>query len=300
MRRWLAMLVVLGCGAWAGCLSDRADRSTVRSDGPPLAGLVGEDVVYLDVAVIERPLGDPFFNEELWTEADEQALRADGGEQAISLERKTELEKNGFRVGQVGGLLPPTKLQDLLLSRRSCEAHRIQLHAGHETTIAVGPLRPRCSCRLSHDGEAVDAEFEQAQCRFEVVPSLTGDGRIQLRFTPHVTHGERKAAFVSQCEAGVLHWGRQDQQPEEVYNWLSWSVTVAPNEYVVIGTKQEQGKSLGEGFFVSDEEELAVQRLLVLRTAHVPTPSAPADEKLRRSPPLALRASMTAVRGRGE
>jgi hypothetical protein len=300
MRRWLAMLVVLGCGALVGCLSDRADHSTARSDAPPLAGLVGDDVVYLDVAVIARPLGDPFFNEELWTEADEQALHADGGEQAISLERKTELEKNGFRVGQVGGLLPPTKLQDLLLSKRSCEAHRIQLHAGHETTIAVGPLRPRCRCRLSHDGEAVDAEFEQAQCRFEVVPSLTGDGRIQLRFTPQITHGERKTAFISQCEAGVLHWGREEQQPEEVYNWLSWSVTVAPNEYVVIGTKQEQGETLGERFFVSDEEESAVQRLLVLRTAHVPTPSAPADEKLRRSPPLALRASMTAVRGRGE
>ena len=118
--------------------------------------------------------------------------------------------------------------------------------------------------------------------------------------TPSTTHGERKTAFISQCEAGVLHWGREEQQPEEVYNWLSWSVTVAPNEYVVIGTKQEQGETLGERFFVSDEEESAVQRLLVLRTAHVPTPSAPADEKLRRSPPLALRASMTAVRGRGE
>jgi hypothetical protein len=146
----------------------------------------------------------------------------------------------------------------------------------------------------------VDEEFEKAQCLLEVVPSLTGDGRIQLRFTPHITHGERKTAFISQCEAGVLHWGRQEQQPEEVYNWLSWSVAVTPNEYVVVGTKQEQGETLGERFFMSDEEESAVQRLLVVRTAHVPTPSGPADVKLLRSPPLALRASMTAVRGRGE
>jgi hypothetical protein len=300
MRRWLAVLVVLGSGTLVGCFSDHAERSTVQPNAPPFAGLVGEDVVFMDVATIERPAGDVFLNQELWTEADEQALRADGGEQSVSLERKMELEQNGFRVGQVGGLLPPTKLQDLLLSKRFCEAHRIQLHAGNETTIPLGPVWPRCRCRLSHDGEAAAVDFEKAQCLLEVLPSLTDDGRIRLRFTPHVKHGERKTAFISQCEAGVLRWGRQEQQPEEVYTWLSWTITVAPNEYVVIGTHQEQGETLGEQFFVSEADESAVQRLLVIRTAHMPSPSGPADENLRRSPPLALRASMTAARGRGE
>ena len=49
-----------------------------------LAGLVGDDVIFLDVAVIEQPLGDAFVNHDLWAEADEQIIRADGGEQAIS------------------------------------------------------------------------------------------------------------------------------------------------------------------------------------------------------------------------
>ncbi len=104
--------------------------------------------MFLDVAIIERPLGDSFLNQELWSEADEQAIRADVGEQAVSLERKTALEKNGFRVGQVGGLMPPAKLLSLLLSPRSCQPHRVQLHAGNATTIPLGPVWPHCRCQL--------------------------------------------------------------------------------------------------------------------------------------------------------
>ncbi len=85
-----------------------------------------------------------------------------------------------------------------------------------------------------------------------------------------------------------------------MYSWLSWTVTVAPNEYVVIGTRLDRGETLGEQFFFSGEETPPVQRLLVLRTAHVPTPSGPGDETPSRSPPLALCASMTAARGYGE
>src|SRR5579871_943260 len=111
MGRGWAVLIGVMCGMLAGCLPHR-ERTTVRSHGPPLAGVVGEDVVYLDFAVLEKPLGDSFFNRELWSDTDEEALRADG-DPIVSLERKTALQKNGFRIGQISGVLP-TKLQDML------------------------------------------------------------------------------------------------------------------------------------------------------------------------------------------
>jgi hypothetical protein len=301
MCRWLAVLIALGGGALVGCASDRSERSTARLHAPAFTGPVGEDVVFIDVATIERTPGDPFLNQELWSEADEQTVRADGDEQGDSLERKTALEKNGFRVGQVGGgLLPPSKLQDLLLSKRSCQAHRIQLHAGNETTIPLGPPWPRCVCALAQDGQTVAVDLPKAQCLLVVVPSLADDGRIRLRFTPHLKHGEVQTTFAPLRDAdGVLRWDRQDRQAEEAYPWLSWTVTVAPNEYVVIGTNLDNGDTLGEQFFLSGDDR-PLQRLLVLRTARMPAPSGPADEKLSRSPPLALRASWTSERGRGE
>jgi hypothetical protein len=302
MRRCCAVVVVVGLGMLAGCFSAPAERSTARLHAPAFTGLVGDDVVFLDVAVIERLLGDGFVNYELWREADEQTVRGDDDEPSVSLERKTVLEKNGFRIGQIGGLLPPAKLQDLLLSRRNCEAHRVQLHAGHETTIPLGPLWPHCCYQLAHDGqEATAVDLQKAQCLLEVTPSLDEDGRIRLRFTPRIKHGELKTAFTPLRDAaGVLRWGKREQQPEEVYSWLSWTVTAAANEYVVIGANRDKGETLGEQFFLSGEEQPAVQRLLVLRTAHVPTSGEPTAETLGRSPPLALRASLTAARGSGE
>jgi hypothetical protein len=131
-----------------------------------------------------------------------------------------------------------------------------------------------------------------AQCQLVVTPSLAEDDRICLRFTPRIKHGEVKTAYTPLRDpAGMLQWGRQEQQPEEVYPWLSWTLTVAANEYVIVGAILDSGELLGERFFLSGGEQGSVQRLLVLRAAHVPTEPPVVDEKMRRSPPLALRAS---------
>ena len=293
MLRWLAVLIALGCGALGGCLSNNKERTAARSYGSPMTGVVGEDVVYLDVFILERPQGDVFFNRELWIEADEETIRADG-EQAIGLERKTALEMNGFRIGQLGGSLPPTKLQDLLASRRSCQGNRIQLHAGHETKIALGPVWPRCRCRLSRDDQTATVDFAKGQCLLEVVPALADEGRIRLRFTPRIKHGEINSVYESVRDAdGSLHWGRREKQPEEAYPWLDWTLTVAPNEFVVVGALLDRGETLGEQFFLSGEENPGVQHLLVLRAAHVPTPADPTEATQDHSPPLAQRASLS-------
>lgn len=300
MGRCLAVLIALGCAALAGCLSGSKEHTIARSHGTPLAGVVGDDVIYLDVAVIERPLGDAFVNRELWNEADEEVIRVEG-EPVVSLERKTTLEKNGFRVGQVGGMLP-SKLQDLLMSQRSCQTRRIQLHAGHATILACGSPWPKCHCRLVHDDRTAPLELDKVQCELEVEPSLADEGRIRLRVTPRLKHGDLKSAFLPVRDAdGQLHWDRQEHQAEEVYPWLSWTLTLVSNEYVVLGALLDQGESLGEQFFLTrQEDQPIVQRLVVLRAAHVPTPAGPTDEKVDRCPPLALRASLIAARGSGE
>lgn len=297
MCRWLAVLIALGCGALGGCFSAHKERTTARSYGPPMVGVIGDDVVYLDVAVIERTLGDAFLNHDLWCEADEEVVHVEN-EPGVNLERKSALEKNGFRIGQVGGLLP-SKLQNLLTSERSCQTRRIQLHAGHETTLACGRLWPHCRYRLLHDDRPATVEVDEAQCELEVVPSLDDEGRIRLSFTPRIKHGEVKPAIVPVLDAdGQLRWDRQENQAEEVYSWLDWTLTLVPNEYVVLGALLGTGETLGEQFFLTREDDHPiVQRLLVLRATHVPTP---AHEDLGRCPPLALRASLITARGYGK
>ena len=111
MRRWLALLLALTAGCAAGCFAGHTTRAASLFEPlRPLLGPTGTDAVQLDVALIERPTGDRFLNEELWDLADEQG---------VAFEKKAALDDNGIRVGLIGGM-PPAGLQALLTSERSC------------------------------------------------------------------------------------------------------------------------------------------------------------------------------------
>ena len=130
-----------------------------------------------------------------------------------------------------------------------------------------------------------------------VVPSLTREGRVHLRFTTEIRHGQ--AAVVPQPAERAL-WVLQKQQPTESFSALGWEVTLAPNEYVVVGGRYDRPGTLGQLFFVRPEESPPRQRLLVIRTARpgagmMPDPFPTGEDKVSvgRSPPLALQAVLS-------
>lgn len=257
MAAGLGALLLVGL---AGCFTERPHQAALFDARPRFAGVTGDDVVHMDVAFIDRPVQDRYLNQDLWAEADEQNIEP---------EKKVVLRENGFRVGQFGGLSPPGELQDLLTSQRSCvDPRRISLHAGEHRSLLLGPLHKQLKTLLVRNGRQAPADFQDAQCVLDVAPELTSDGRTTLHFTPHIRHGQPNLGFAPQHDAsGALRWERQEQQPEEVYSWLSWEVTVAPNEYVIIGTHLEHLNNLGQRCFLLGEDGPSRQRLLVLRTS---------------------------------
>ncbi len=76
-------------------------------------------------------------------------------------------------------------------------------------------------------------------------------------------------------------------------------MTISPNEYVVVGTRLDRVDTLGQACFLPLPDQTRVQRLLVVRTSRS-LAETPPDFQLGRSPPLALRAGLTAVRGKGD
>src|SRR5438477_11120266 len=104
MRQCGASVLVLVCVWLGGCLSGDRDRaSDLMTNVPWTRTTLGPDGALLDFALVERPLGDTFLNEELWCSTDNQVA---------GLENKALLEDNGFCVGQVIGI-NPGKLQGL-------------------------------------------------------------------------------------------------------------------------------------------------------------------------------------------
>lgn len=294
MRQGSALLLGLFVCALAGCAGAAPTQSTswfnrfMRPAGPS-----GPDVVQMDVALIERPLGDSYLNRELWAVADEQV---------IAPEAQAMLEDNGFRIGQMGGITP-AGLQNLLTSEQSCiNPRRLMCHAGKPTRLVLGPALPLCSYHVLNLGAATEVNLEQAECTVEVVPTLAADGRTTLRFVPQVQHGA--ANLMPKPAADRSGWILTQDRPTERYPQIAWEVSLAPNEYVVVGGRFDRPGTLGNQSFVRTGEQPAMQRLLVIRTSRPgqaldePAPQIAAEEvPRRRAPSLASQAALTATRG---
>jgi hypothetical protein len=277
----------------AGCLTGAPQATPQRLSErmKPFQGASACDVVVMDVAFVEVPVGDHFVNQDLWTSADEQVIPA---------ERRGSIEDNGLRIGLVGAV-PPQGLLNLLMSPRSCpEPRRIQTHAGTETTVAIRPTLPHCGFRLFDESHPKGAAvvFEGADAGLIVTPTLLPNGHVSLQLLPEVEHGQ--TSLQPAPAADRSGWQLQQQRPSERYPYLGWEMTLAPGEYIVIGARYERPDTLGHRAFIRTEPA-PVQKLLVIRAAPLKAePMAGAiteDPSFQKAPPLACQAPFTGVRG---
>jgi hypothetical protein len=284
MRHSVAVVLAAAAGLLAGgCLGPGPEPSASRHEGPPLAGPVGDDVVRLDVYLVERPASDAAFAQDVWPLADE--------EQGLSPELKSLLEENGFRTGRVGGGLPD-ELRRLTESERSCaDPRRLTLHAGKPTAVVVGPPVAQHAFTLRQNGRPTGVTLDQAQCLLQATPRLADGGRVALRLTPQVRHGAPLPTPRPVQEAsGTLRWDLQVQQSCETYAGLSWELTVADDDYVLVGAAPNRPDTLGARAFLCADDAPRRQRLLVLRAARAPTAAAGDEAAPGRAPPLAAQA----------
>ncbi len=288
MSRWRHLLPGLLLALLLGCVTDRGARPGGFDPFRAGQASLGPDAVLMDVAVIERPLGDRYLNGALWDCADEHA---------VPLEQKTALEDNGFRVGHLIGATP-SKLQALLTSERHCVKRLRQiLPAGKALTLQVGRPVREARYRIGEEPEVV---LEEAQACLVTLPTLTRDGCTRLHFTPQFRHGETVPEYEAAPDLSgwVLSYGRRSQS----YPALAWEVSLAPNEYVLVGTALDNPQALGYQCFVQDDGQAVTQRLLVIRTGRRADldddpPADGAERPAGAAPPLALQATWTTARG---
>lgn len=295
MARWvglaLALAIVAGSGGCAGT-PDSERRTSFLHRFRPDQTFEGLDAVQLDVALLECPLGDAFINRELWKSTDEMI---------VDPERRIALEQNGLRVGQIVSMTPGA-LQDLLKNERaSVNPRRRLLPAGQTVTQYLGPPLSATHFTLHQDERRQDIDLDQARFGLEVTPHLADGGKTRLVFTPKVEHGEVTLPFHPDPQRST--WTLRVEKPARTFPELGWEITLAPNKLLVIGARPHIEDSLGHRALVSAEEGRPVQRLLVIRASHSRGPDAgqPTLEDIARSavsPPLAVQATMTAVRGR--
>jgi hypothetical protein len=176
------------------------------------------------------------------------------------------------------------------------------LAAGRVSTIHLGPSQRECQFQLAQHGQSRTVDLAQAQFSLAVVPGLTEDGNICLRFAPKVEFGDPIQTF--QPAPDRSGWVMEIRRPNQLYDGLSWEVPLTPNTFLVIGGALDKPDSLGHQAFVDRESMPPVQRLLVLRTGRVADAGidaeiapAPVGHSVHPSPiPLATQAVETSAR----
>jgi hypothetical protein len=213
------------------------------------------DAFEMKVALIERRLGDPYLDKEVWTIADEQV---------VEMEQKTVLEDNGFRVGQVVGMTP-AGLQSLLTSDRAYVNGRCYfLGQGKSATLALAAPTPHCCFQVIQHSEPAEVRLDDAGFTLVVEPHCAADGRIRLHCTPQAELGGAKVRdFRIAADGSGLEM--ETTRPCKTFPGLTWDITVVPNQYVLVGGLLTQPDRLGYQCFTQSSGVGAVQRLLVIR-----------------------------------
>jgi hypothetical protein len=292
MRPWATLGVGLLTWVLVGCVPSQVRTTSWFRGRQPFASPAAPNTVEMEVALLECPVGDRYINRDLWALADEQV---------VTPEQKAALEDNGFRVALVGGIVP-AELQTLLTSERNnVNPRRRLVLVGHPAAFDLASPAANLRYSVVQDGQPVEVELEQAQCKLVVVPGLTPEGKAKLHFTPEVEYGELVRNIQPSPEGFFL----EVERPHKAYPALSWEVSLEANQYLVIGARFDQRQSLGFASFVQADESNPAQRLLVIRTnrsAAAPGSLLAEAEKAamaKGAPPLALQAQTPWATARG-
>jgi hypothetical protein len=286
-RCWSALVPLLFLCEW-GCTLPGHVKGPSWVECLRGGGTIDPNAIVIDTALIERPAGDPYVCTELWQETDEFV---------VDLETRESLNENGLRVGQLVGA-PPAGFQTLLLSKRYCaNPERLTVPSGKVISQKLSPVLAHCSLAVFLDGDRRELEIDQARFILDVVPTLTGDGRTRLRFTPKVETGDKLLPFQASPEDSS--WVLRIEKPSRRFPEMSWEVSLAPGQYVVIGCRPERLGTLGHLAFVQEEVTPPVQRLLVIRTNRArPGNELTVEDRLGPGspPPLAVQAASQPLR----
>src|SRR5207244_9415155 len=140
-------------------------------------------------------------------------------------------------------------LQALWASERSCINPCTQLlPPGRAALQILGPILAHADFQVKENGQAADIVVEQAQFVLEVLPTLTRDGHTRLHFTPKVLYGEKVPELRPDTDGS--NWVYELTRPSKHFPAVTWEVSVAPNEILVVGAGSEQPQSLGYQAFI--------------------------------------------------
>jgi hypothetical protein len=236
------------------------------------------DSVTLEVFFARFPFKSPLANQSLWNEVDEQALPGDV---------RRELAQNGFRAGVLGSTVPPELVELLKLhekqpatepdqSRTLLTAAQLESEPAVTLRVLSAAAGRRCEVLTSHTYEELSLlrrdqdgvrgkTYRNADGRFELKAFPQSGNQVRLQIVPELHHGEQKQSWVG--ADGVFRL--EAKRPVESLKGLQIESTLSPGEMLLLTSLPDRPGSVGHYFFTEPSDGALLQKLLVIRVAHI-------------------------------
>lgn len=267
-RQLLAAVPAWAAATLAGCAQVKVPDDLPARLLP--AARMSPDSVVLEIGYAQLPLAEPALYDEVWKQADEQAL---------ALDLRQELARNGLRCGILGKRIPE-KVRSLMDQKNTLadkrsedldvgqievdrQTRRLQCRTGRRAKILCSKSFSQLSLLTRQGGSVRGRQLEKAQCLFALKPYPQSDGRVQIDLLPEVEHGEVKQQWVAGEGTMMQRVGRD----RLTFEPLRISLSLAPGQMIVVSAI-DQPIGLGEHFFVESVGGTPQRSLLFVRLAH--------------------------------
>lgn len=252
MRLW--NWLVIGLLLAAGCMHDQMQVGEPNnwSRFKPLAPDMTPDVVELHYIFIDREEGDALLSETIWKDADEQA---------IPLEMKQVLNDNGIRVGRIGTKLSP-ELRKLVDESKS-QARRHHTHSGRLAKIQLTDVLPNWNLFSVIDGRPRGDELKDAQGYLYVTPTIGENASTALTIQPEIEYGPMIHKRIPSPD--LSGWQVRNQRESRSFPELRLDVKIESGEFLLLGTFEDKGDTLGQKLFTRDSVGKRRQVALLVR-----------------------------------
>jgi hypothetical protein len=278
--------VLLGC-LLPGCGPLRDHRAGVwLQQVNPFAG--NAEKIIVRSYLLEQPVGEQYLSDELWTEA----------LAPLSADQAALFAENGLRVGRITGN-PPAKFLAIAHGPDVVRPQEGTVTAGEAKPVALaGPLSEVTFQTISEIGtKPGELKLKDAEIALSITPTLSETGKVKLAFEPRVQHGSRQFGWRPTTDSTAFTW--LDQKVQERFPTLKAEMTLAPEEFVIIGPTAVPANTLGGAAFVSASEGRPRLRVLVVQVGRL-LPGNDSPNPGRRAGVVAAQASRPLARGQSE
>jgi hypothetical protein len=236
-----------------------SDKPVTPSVARSLAPAFPADSLIVESVLIERPLGDPYIDRELW-----ESTMPVG-----SPETRALLAENGLRASILVGIFP-SQLQTMLGTKADVvDPHLLTFNNRKEAVLpSAGPIK-ECQYDLLADlaGKPESFTLKDANCGVLVRPQPLEIGKVKLWCEPQLQHGSRLERFRASEDGTRLTV--TEEMPTEKYPVLGFEVVLHADECLAIGSISERQNTLGTTLFGVEVEGTPRQRLLLIRSRQV-------------------------------